>query len=388
MSKGQRQNTPLNETAVQLCEFLPGIDRLIYIGGSGSYTDWTACEWIKKSNGYGKNSLEITEEISKRLLDARRQKPGRVWTEPDAIPFYVEHDKHTLDPQLTLQHEEKHLTLVLRLKTHGVLTDLIYIFFRNDKSNFGISHDTSPIDTSQKSIIGMLTYNFANIVYQKTQENKRFAEKIKKEFVDLLKFHTADNGSNNAKGKFEKWKRDWAVESLSELSEREGINYVYKDEALDMLVKNDHSFNMVRKALEDAAKIASLMYNGIDNECYIERFFIKFTYVTLEGTALPDSEDDPLPTRIDKVYKFLDRLEIAAHKLMAKDINPTSELVGSEMDEQITAPAIRDFLKKNQMRVVKLLEKYPGKWKYIRTNFRPVLNVMPKKSSLFSSNAG
>ena len=388
MSKGQRQNRLLKETAEQLCEFLPGIDRLIYIGGTGSYADWTACEWVKKSSGYGKNRLEITEEISKRLLDVRRQKPGRVWTEPDAIPFYVEHGKHTLDPQLTLQHEQKHLTLVVRLKTHGALTDLVYIFFRNDKSNFGISHDTSPIDTSQKSIIGMLTYNFANIVYQKIQENKRFTDDIKKEFVDLLKFHTADNGSGNENGRFEKWKIDWAEETLSELSERDGINYVYKDEALDLLIKNGYSFSVVKKALEDAARVSSMMYDGIEEECYIEKFFIKFTNVITESAGEQDIEEDALPSRIDKVYQFLDRLENAAQKLIVKDLNPTSERVGKEMDDQITAPAIRDFLKKNRSRVVLLLRKHPDKWKYIRRYFRPVLNIIPKGNRLLSSNAG
>jgi hypothetical protein len=131
-----------------------------------------------------------------------------------------------------------------------------------------------------------------------------------------------------------------------------------------------------------------MMYDGIEKECYIEKFFIKFTNVITENEGVQDIEEDALPSRIDKVYQFLDRLENAAQKLIVKDLNPTSERVGKEMDDQITAPAIRDFLKKNRSRVVLLLRKHPDKWKYIRRHFRPVLNVIPKGNRLFSSNAG
>ena len=388
MPTGPKQNTPLYETARQLCDFLPGIDRLIYIGGNGNYSEWTAFEWIKSGNGYKKNRLEITGEINSKLVEIRKQKPGRMWTDQRSVPFYVAHGKHTISPQLTLEHEQDHLTLVVRLDAPGTLNDIIYIFFRNDKSNFGISHDSTPIDTSQKSIIGMLTYNFANIIYQKTRENNSFVNDIKREFVELLRFHTQGGSENDEKGRFDKWKHDWAVSTLSELSERDGLNYVYQEEALEMLINNGHSFGVVKKALEDAVRIASLLAVSPEDDIFIEKYFIKFTKVNNELGSESDSDDDGLPTRLDKVYQFLDRLEDASRKLIERDVKPTSELVGKEMDEQITAPAIRDFLKKNRSRVVMLLKKNPERWRYIRKNFRPVLNVLPKNNHLLNSNAG
>ena len=386
MSKGYLQNSPLQETAKQLCDFLPGIDRLIFIGGSGSYSRWTACEWLKKGSSYSKTGLEITEEISAELLKLRRQKPGYNWTDQNSIPFYVEQQKHTIDPHPDIFKETGYLTLVIRLNTGGNVSDLLYLFFRDDKSNFGISHDTMPIDTSQKSIIGMLITNFANIIYDNVSSHIETVSSIKKEFLDLLRFHSVyqEKGKNSD---LLNWKIDWAREVLSEMSERDGVNYVYREDALNLLVQNEYPYKILKNALEDAVRVAS-MFAKDGEEVFIERYFIKFTDINLAGVAGMKQSDDELPAQMDKVYQFLDKLETAAQKLLHDKIQPTSSLIGKAMEEPITAPAIRDALKKNQKRVVRLLNKYPERWKYIRTHFRPVQNILPKNNYLRDSYAG
>jgi len=387
MSKVTRHQSPLKETVRQLCEFLPGIDRLIYIEGDDGSGKWKACEWVKKGNDYSRNILEISEAVSGKLLDIRKLKSGYNWTDNENIPFYVEQGKNSIS-QLSLFSEEKYLTLVIRLKSKtNALSDLLYIFFRNDKSNFGISHDPTPVDTSQKSIIGMLTYNFANIIYSETARNNNEFSSLKSEFIDLLKFHTSSHDAGK-KREFEEWKTDWAREVLAEISQRDGVNYVYREDALKMMVENDYPYRVLKHALEDAVRIAS-MFAGNDNEdIFIEKYFIKFTDVTFETGLETERTFDALPERMDKVYQFLERLENAAGKLLEDEIRPTSELVGKAMDEPITAPAIRDALKKNRIRVVKLLNRYPDKWKYIRSHFRPVLNILPNNNDMLNLNAG
>jgi hypothetical protein len=85
---------------------------------------------------------------------------------------------------------------------------------------------------------------------------------------------------------------------------------------------------------------------------------------------------------MDKAYLLLDKLENAAQKLLQESVQPSSERVGKAMKHPITAPAIRDALKKHQSRVLQLLKKYPDKWLYIRSQFRPVTNLFPKNSFL------
>ncbi len=142
------------EMAKQWNNFLPGIDTVIFIAGDGEYRDWTAAEWIRKGNNYNKRELVLSEEMSDKLLKIRNVKKDFQWITKQQIPFYIKNVEHSIG-QLSLFNEEKYLILVVRVKIPGqLLSDVFYLFFRNDKSNFGIFHDDSPIDTSQKSMIG------------------------------------------------------------------------------------------------------------------------------------------------------------------------------------------------------------------------------------------
>ncbi len=387
MTQVPAYRSPLEETARLLCDFLPGIDRLVFVGGKGSYTKWTACEWIRNGNSYAKKPLEISGAVAEKLEETRRQKLGYQWISPDAIPFVVEQAQHYVR-QLSLTDEEKYLTLVIRPGvSRDALSDILFLFFRNDKSNFGISHDDTPIDTSQKSIIGMLTANFAGIVYSGTVDYNSSFEYLKNEFLELLRFHASDKESSENR-ELEKWKTNWAKETLSEMSERDGINYVYQDDALKFLVQNNYPYRVLKKALEDAVKVAAVFAGNNTDQVFIEKYFIKFTDVTQEIKEDAGIAVDVLPPRMDKVYQFLERLENAARELLNKEQQPTSEMVGKAMVVPITAPAIRDFLKKNRNRVVKLLKQYPDKWQYIRRHFRPVQNILPRHDHFQGLNAG
>ncbi len=387
MTQVPAYRSPLEETARLLCDFLPGIDRLVFVGGKGSYTKWTAYEWTRNGNSYSKKPLDISDAVAEKLEETRRQKLGYQWISPDAIPFVVEQAQHSVR-QLSLTDEEKYLTLIIRPGvSRDALSDILFLFFRNDKSNFGISHDDTPIDTSQKSIIGMLTANFAVIAYSSTVDNNRSFEYLKNEFLELLRFHTSDKDSNENR-ELEQWKTNWAEEALKEISERDGINYVYQDDALKFLVQNNYSYKVLKKALEDAVKVAAVFAGTNNDQIFIEKYFVKFTDVTKAIKENIGTSDDIIPTRMDKVYQFLEKLENAARELLDKEQHPTSEMVGKTMDVPITAPAIRDFLKKNQNRVVKLLKQYPDKWQYIRRHFRPVQNILPRHDYLQDLNAG
>ena len=374
-------NTFAEEMAVQWNNFLPGIDRVIFIGGGEDYGEWVAGEWFRKGNSLHKKELAFPANVTEKLIETRKQKSGYHWISHRQIPFFIK-DEEPGESQLSLFDEENYLVLVVRIKSEeNRLADVFYLFFRNDKSNFGISHDSSPIDTSQKNIIGTMAANFAAI-YNRTVSNKdselRF---VKTQIKELLEYHV-----NKATKSTEqvKWKKDWAEETLFELSQRDGINYVYREETVKLLTENDHPFKKIKKALEDAVKIAKIMAPGHSGKIFIEPYYIKFTDVTTQHKEDKRGENDSeeLMTRMDKAYRLLDRLEEAARNLLENDILPTSEKVGKAMEQPVTAPAIRDALKKHRARILQLLDKYPHKWPYIRNRFRPVTNLLPKNNSL------
>ncbi|GEM_PF-1054861 len=371
------------EMAGQWNNFLPGIDTTILIAGDGEYSEWTASEWTRRGDRYNKKELVLSEELSGKLLRIRRNNNDFQWITKEQIPFYISSEEQSIG-QLSLFDEEKYLILVIRVKTAGmVLPDIFYLFFRNDKSNFGISHDSSPIDTSQKSIIGMMAVNFAKATYDNIYTNLSKTEYIKTKVADLLEFHS-DKRNNSKERALSDWKRAWAKDMIDEIGKRDGVNYVYHDSALKLLTENSYSYKIIKQAIEESAKFARLL-SPIDRteEITVESFHVKFTDVTSGAKELESqSETETIITRMDRAYQLLDRLENAAQKLLKQSIQPSSERVGKAMDNPITAPAIRDSLKKHQVRVLQLLSDYPDRWIYIRRQFRPVTNIFPKNSQL------
>ncbi len=367
------------EMAREWNNFLPGIDTIIFIAGDGKYSDWNAAEWIRKGNSYNKRELVLSEEMSDKLIKIRKFKSDFQWITKQQIPFYIKNVEQNIG-QLSIFNEEKYLILVIRVKTEGqVLPDIFYLFFRNDKSNFGINHDSTPIDTSQKSIIGMMAANFAKVTYDNLFKSLYNTEYIKKKVADLLKF-SRNNLNNSQNIALSEWKKDWAEDVLKGLGERDDVNYVYNKDAVKLLTENSYSYNTIKQAIEEAAKLARLL-SPIDRteNITVEGFHIKFTDVTHSVNGeLSHSDEKALITRMDKAYLLLDKLENAAQKLLKESIQPSSERVGKAMEQPITAPAIRDALKKHQSRVLQLLKRYPDRWLYIRSQFRPVTNLFPK----------
>ncbi len=376
-------HTLAEDMAGQWNNFLPGIDRVIFIGGNNDYGQWVAGEWLRKGNSYHKKELALPGNVPEKLLEARKQKSGYQWISRRQIPFFIQ-DEEKKEGQLSLFDEKNYLVLVIRIKLPDQkLTDVFYLFFRNDKSNFGISHDSSPIDTSQKNIIGTMAVNFARIHYNTVSEKNSELGSVKTHVKELLEYH-ADRLKAATPAGPDKWKRDWAEETLLELSQRDGINYVYREETIKLLSENSYPYKKLKQALYDAIRVAKILAPGHPGKIFIEPYYIKFTDV---NNGDKDSETghagtETLITRMDKAYRLLDRLEEAAQKLLSSDVMPTSEKVGKAMEQPVTAPAIRDALKKHRARVLHLLDKYPQRWPYIRNQFRPVTNLLPKNNPL------
>jgi len=376
------------EMAEKWNNILPGLDRILFIGGRGTYNDWIASEWSRRSNVFDKKELTVTGNISDKILELRKQKDRYQWIPVEQIPFYVSSKSSgNFTPQLDLFEEMKYLILVITVRAGGNdLSDVYYLFFRNNKSNFGIQHDSSAIDTTQKSIIGTLVLNTAKEFYKTLSSYLHKLEFIRNETIKLLDFHAGRKNKTDDQLLLQ-WKKQWAVSYLESISSREGINYLIEPEALELLINNTYTFETIKDTLENAVKYAkALSPLSAGNNITIKNTFIAFTQaeeIVSEANAVTEKIN-----RMDKAYQLLDKLENAAQKLIAENIKPTSELIGKAMDKQITAPAISDAVKTNKNRILRLLEKYPDKWPYIRKQFRPVLNIMPKNNYFLDKNTG
>ncbi|HSN50090.1 MAG TPA: hypothetical protein VLR52_02585, partial [Bacteroidales bacterium] len=113
----------------------------------------------------------------------------------------------------------------------------------------------------------------------------------------------------------------------------------------------------------------------------IEDYHISFMPVKdeKEVTKIPASENSEVPARYTKTLLLLNKLEKAALSVKAGNKMITSVNIGAEFPTPITPPAISDALKKHRSKILHLFQEYPERWEIIRSEFRPIQNILQVK---------
>jgi len=75
-------------------------------------------------------------------------------------------------------------------------------------------------------------------------------------------------------------------------------------------------------------------------------------------------------------------MENAALNVKSKNKMLTSSNLGNEFPTPITPPAISDALKKHRTKILFLFKEYPHRWEIIRSEFRPIQNILNVKPDL------
>jgi hypothetical protein len=98
----------------------------------------------------------------------------------------------------------------------------------------------------------------------------------------------------------------------------------------------------------------------------------------IETFPISEQSSD-IPARYNKTFLFLNKLENAAQNVKSKNLLLTSANVGNEFPSPITPSAITDALKNHQSKILHLFRELPHRWKIIRSEFRPVQNILNPK---------
>ena len=354
--------------------FMSGIDRITGFYYSEHSSSIEGLEW---SNRIGQSQImpfALSDEVVAKIKHICAEKIDFQWLRPDLLPFA---DKSSVrESQLDLFSEHQYLVLLVRL--HHDLSDyadLYYLFFRSDRSNFGISDSQITLDTSHKAIIATMATRFGKQTMTNFQAAKKKELEFKARTKTLLEARLAEH--EQLKTTFLKWKKHWLVKVISQLSQRDGVNYVICDKAEDALLSCQLPFDTIADALHQAIVYICELFNfSIGDEVLIDE-----SYLILEQTQKQsDKPEINLPAgRINKTLHLLDRLESAAKVLSNKGLPITSAEVGSLMDKSVTAPAITDALRKNRTRIYQLFDQYPQRWQVIRHHFKPIINLTSKR---------
>lgn len=348
--------------------FLDGVDRVFGFWQNTPQDVYQGIEWTRDRED---QLLQIDPDTQYYLNKTSTISQSFKWIEANQLPFITK-EKHRLG-QLDLFNESLYLVLLVRQELSPGINALYFIFFRENKSNFGMTGNNEAYTTSEKTIIGrmackhaeMLTKNFLD----HEEKMKVFKESTKKLLETKQKKLEAQNDD------LIEWKNQWCNQIINDLSQRNGFNYVIHEESRELLFSKCHNLDSIVKSIKNSfVYICNLYDNEPGDEVELEPDFIQI-YRPSEVEA--KIEQQPI-TRINKTHDLLDRLEVSANKVLETGLSLTSAEVGKNMDKAITAPAISDALKKNKVRILQLLNEYPQKWSTIRKHFKPVVNLYEK----------
>ncbi len=366
---------PLNEFLTRnAVSLVPSASRFVSVLREEG--DYLLFELIPGDEG---SEMEITEkpyvyDVMNRL---REKNIPYQWLNPGDIPF---ERKKSTDKERDLFSEKENTVLLVRHPVPGnEQSGLLFIYFRKNLSNFGISLADKPLSTEHKAVSGYLISNaIRNSVVSYRKDLSNYTE-----LNENVKMLIRTNETNVRE--LEKIRENYGESLLSfckvhlqELSEKHRRNFVLSDDAIRRIRTFSGNLSLLKLVLDDAASFVSqVYYDDPEIDLAIHEWELNFDKFMTVETVTPETHR--IDNRESRAMQLLDKLDKAAQEVIRNRLPLTSTNVGRHCPSPITAPAITDALKKNRKRILQLLKKYPEKWKTIRFQFRPLKNIQEKE---------
>lgn len=308
------------------------------------------------------------------IADLRITKKKANWVKPEQVPFET---KTNQEEQLSFIDEEKSSVLELRFANSADgKFDVIYFYFKNNIANFKLSSANEAMAITVKEVIQNLLYNQVSLLLTTHQNNKTVHQKIAKTInLNPLQAKITDLEADNFK-----LVKDAYTYLLNQLTVGETTEFVLSTSAVNKLKQLNYSLPQVSEVLKTSLEVL------------INKYLLDDLYEIADyDIVLP--EINPLKKTInqqnlEKTILFLDRYEQAAKLLLVKSEKITGANIGNACEPPISAAAISDILKKHNKKITFLLNQYPEKWKVIRNNFKPIINILKSSGSIYTSKVG
>ncbi len=363
-----------------ISEMIAGVEKLVGIYNIEDGSDKLyGISFTLQNNHLIEQTLIIKDDIQ-RLQQLQEEKIQYKWLNKTQIPF---EEKATSIAQLNIFNEYDNLILLVSIpQLKSYKRNLVFIYFRDDLDQFGIHHEKSKLSTQNKTIIGFMVsksvISLSKIYWEQELKMKSFAQKTQ----EILLNQKMNNEKEKNNIDLENLIIGWANDMIKEFCNSDGVNYVIQEDALDKIKTYKGSFSSLKESLIEAIGYAKLLsgYSGLNTVT------IESAYLHLETNIKSPKEThditnvnlDILPERLQKAHELLDKLEKHALKISHEGIKLTSYNVGRAMDNPITPAAISDSISKNKDRINSLFKQYPNKWNFIKSNFKPIINITSK----------
>ncbi len=367
---------PLEKLHQIIPEILPGIEKMITVYYDEGKQQIMGRLTEKKGKEYITRGLNI-DKMLPTLQRYMEEKNPYDWYNRENLPFEVE-VKYS-NPTINIFSELKNIVLLMRIPDmREEFSDLVFLYLNESPSNFGVTNSINPLTTDNKSIIAFVLNNtirmFANLQKNDKRTLKSYNLRTRQiiEQTEAMKFDMHRTKENYGISLVK-----LCQQIIKEQSSINGRNYKLSSGALDKIKNFKGEIKNLESIIRETLAYVDSLYLEENEELEVLEWHIVIdTQVKKEiGKNVVIRKDD----KFSKTLSLLDRLENAAIVAKSKQWKLTGTNVGRAFTEPISAPAISDALYNHKIKINHLLSLYPDRWETIRSDFRPLKNILSEE---------
>lgn len=355
--------------------FFPGIEKIVAVYYDRVTKDiLSVCVHPRIDPGHVEQVF--LNENKPLIQKSRSSKSPTAWLTREELSY----DLKAIENRQVDIFDERHKTvLTLRFPNkYDGLQDIMFLYLQESMSMFGMNLTSRSLSTDYKSIIGYLLYHFVLTFIRTSESDSSAAQSISDSTKSIISALIQSNEElSRTRQYYGQSLVDLCENYLEELQAGSCRRYRLHESAVEKIRKYSGEIKFLKTIIKNAVIFAGyLEQDGESGLLYIHDFHLN------AETYIPEPRKDETSTypedRYAKTIYLLDRLEIAAKEVVMLNKKLTGKNVGELCDRPITAAAITDALDKHKKKIIDLFEKYPDKWEIIRTDFRPVKNLVGK----------
>ena len=355
---------------------LPGIEKVVVVYCSDESGRLDGIILRNQESGTTIETLGV-EDSNSRISKMRKDIAPFTWLGKEDIPFEILIKEKV---QLNIFNEFNNNILLIKIfNSFDQLNDLYFIYFNEKIEKLGILSINKSLSTENKTIIAQLLRG-SLIAMLDTMKNDReiYFDLSENTRLILAEAHAVKSDLLKTQEKAKESIIRLCHSYLNEISVKNHSTYTLTDSAISKLKEFDGDPFSLKIILEKAADYAGNLAPDVKSpETLIHDYHIVLRDFKEKVPVVKSPEQiDVIPEKYRRTIQLLDRLENAASKLKSKNQLLTSQNIGKELLTPISPPAITDALKKHGQKIIHLFSEYPNRWNIIRTEFRPVQNMI------------
>jgi len=352
---------------------LPGIEKMITIHFDDNENIIKGLLTEKENRIHQTKPLNL-DKILASMQRYMEEKNPYDWYSKQNLPFDIE--KNSSIPTMNIFSELQNIVLLIRVPDmKQELNDLIFLYLNENPSNFGVTNSINPLTTDNKSIIAFVLNNTIRTFMNLQQSDKKILKTFNQRTRQII------GQTESLKDEMNRTKENYGIsliklcqQIVKDMGSKSHINYLLSKGALEKLKSFKGEIKDLESIITDAASYASSLVLDEDQDIEITEWHILFDLTRpIEKTTQSETQKTDV---YSKTISLLDKLENAALVVKNNQLKLTGTNVGNACPVSISAPAISDSLYNHKSKINSLLKKHPDKWETIRSDFRPLKNVI------------